>query len=79
MPLSSRMLGLLTVVCSVDGPTFGDAPDVPILIRSISCPRNENDLNNCDYELAGPDESCQAGAGAVCVKRMLLKYFNLTH
>ena len=66
----SRLLDLITVVCTVRGPTFGDPEDVPVLMRAIYCRGNgEEDLNDCDYELAGPNETCQAGAGAVCVKR----------
>lgn len=67
------MLDLITVVCPVDGPTFGDPEDFPVVMRAIYCRGNNNDnLNDCDYELAELDETCQAGAGVVCVKRMLV-------
>lgn len=63
------MLGLTTVACVVHGPAFGDAPeDVPILMRAIYCRGSENDLNECELELAEVNETCQAGAGAVCVR-----------
>lgn len=65
----SRMLDLITVVCTVRGPTFGDPADVPVLMQAIYCRGSENDLNDCSYNLAGPSETCQTGAGVVCVKR----------
>ena len=73
------MLDLVTVVCVVDGPTFGDPADVPVLMRSLYCRGGADDLNDCDYELARSNESCQAAAGAVCVERMELKHIVPTH
>ena len=63
----SRMLGLTTVTCVAHGPTFGEG-SVPVIMRAIYCRGSEDDFNECTYELAGMNESCQAGAGAVCVR-----------
>ena len=67
----SRMLGLTTVACVAHGPAFGDADTgIPVVIRAIRCRGSENDLNDCEFDLAGVNETCQsgAGAGAVCVR-----------
>lgn len=63
---------MTTVVCIADGPTFGDADGIPVLVRNVICTGNEDHLNNCQYELAGPNETCGAVAGVVCVKRKKL-------
>ena len=65
----SRMLDLITAVCPVLGPTFGDPADVPVLMQTIYCRGSEYDLNDCSYNLAATNETCQTGAGVVCVKR----------
>ena len=47
------------------GPAFGDADDgVPVVMRAIYCRGSENDLNECDFELAEVNETSQSGAGA---------------
>ena len=61
------MLGLTTVACVAHGPTFGDG-DVPVIMRAIYCRGSENDFNECAFELAETNETCQGGAGAVCVR-----------
>ena len=61
------MLDLVTVACVAHGPTFGTG-SVPITMRAIYCRGSEDDLNECTFELAGTNETCQAGAGAVCVR-----------
>ena len=61
------MLGLTTVACVAHGPVFG-AGSVPVIMWAIYCRGSENDFNKCTFELAGTNETCQAGAGAVCVR-----------
>ena len=65
------MLNLTNVACVAHGPAFGNADDdVPVVMRAIYCRGSENDLNECDFELAEVNETCRsgAGAGAVCVR-----------